>query len=155
LLFEITVRWPSAPDGGPYRLEVATGGRTRTFEPAGARHRFESGDIGEGVHQLTYVAAGRRSPTTTLAIGFDNAAPTASVREPDNGSFAPGQQVRVAGIALEGWSVAVDDVEIALDPQERFDAQVTVPASQDGLGIRLSHPSRGVHYYVRHGSSGD
>ena len=155
LLPEITVRWPSGAETGPYRLEVATAGRTRTFEPAGTRHRFESGAIGEGVHQLTYVAGGTRSPPTTLAIGFDNAAPTASVREPEDGSFAPGQQVRVAGIALEGWSVAVDGVDIPLDPQERFDAQVTVPAAQDGIGIRLSHPSRGVHYYVRHGSSGD
>ena len=155
LLPEITVRWPQGPESGPYRLEVATRGQTQTFNVSGTRHRFESGEIGEGVHQLTFVAGGRRSPTTTLAIGFDNAAPTASVREPDNGSFSPGQQVRVAGIALDGWSVAVDGVEIPLDPQDRFDAQVTVPASQDGIGIRLSHPSRGVHYYVRHGSSGD
>jgi hypothetical protein len=104
---------------------------------------------------MTYIAGGTRSPTTTLAIGFDNAAPTASVRSPDDGSFAPGQTVRVAGIALAGWSVAVDGTPLPLDPQQRFEAQVQVPPTQDGIAIRLSHPSRGVHYYVRHGSSGN
>jgi ferric-dicitrate binding protein FerR (iron transport regulator) len=155
LLPEITVRWPNGPATGPYRLEVGSGSRARTFAPTGLRHQFESGVLGEGVHPMTYIAGGTRSPTTTLAIGFDNAAPTASVRSPDDGSFAPGQTVRVAGIALAGWSVAVDGTPLPLDPQQRFEAQVQVPPTQDGIAIRLSHPSRGVHYYVRHGSSGN
>lgn len=152
LLPQITVRWPNPRGSGPYQLIVTTGGQTRSFNASEARHQFEAGALGEGVHKLVFRAGTQRSPETTLAIGFDNAAPTAAIREPSDGSFAPGDTVRVAGVALEGWSVSVGGTELPLDPQQRFDAQVAVPPNQDGIAIRLSHPSRGVHYYVRHGS---
>jgi len=153
LLPEITVRWPRAPeDASSFRLKVISRGQTRTLSTSGPRHRFESGELGEGVHELVFEGGGERSRATTLAIGFDNAAPTASVSSPADGSFSPGDTVSVQGIALEGWSVSVGDRDVPLDAQRRFDTEMTVPSNQDGIAIRLSHPSRGVHYYVRHGN---
>ncbi len=153
LLPEITVRWRDAPETGPYRLTVVRGnGSSETVDTSSPRHSFRSGEIGEGQHRLRFSAAdgARASAETTLLIGFDNAAPTAMLRDPEEGSFSAGDTVRVAGVALEGWQVSVEGVPIQLDAQQRFDANVAVPPGRTGLAVRLAHPSRGIHYYIRH-----
>lgn len=157
LLPRITVRWPNAPPG-PYQL-VATPerGNARTISVATSTHTFESGELDEGTHRFRFQpvhSPQQRSRETTLVIDFDNAAPKASVREPADGSFAPGSSTRVSGVALDGWTVTVGGVNLPLDRAQRFSGTVSVPPEQTGLAIRLSHPARGVHYYVRHGSGG-
>lgn len=153
LLPQIIVRWMSAPAGGPFVLRVSGPGGARNVDAATARHQFDSGELGEGIHTLTFArSGGAQSPPTTLAIRFDNAAPSASLREPANGSFAAGASVAVRGVALEGWNVTVNGESIPLDEQHRFDGNAQVGADAAGIAIRLFHPRRGVHYYVRRAS---
>jgi hypothetical protein len=54
----------------------------------------------------------------------------------------------VRGAVLPGWSAAVEEVAIPIDKQRRFAAKVGLPDGK-ALAIRLSHPQRGVHYYLR------
>jgi hypothetical protein len=151
LLPVISVRWPEAPDAKGYVLEAKSErGGDQTVRTSSPRHEFESGDLEEGRHQLTFrTEAGKSSPTTTLVIRFDNVAPKASVRQPKNRSFRPGETVTVKGVALPGWEVSVGGTELPLDVQQRFSGQVVVPKGQNGIAIRLASPGRGVHYYVR------
>ena len=110
-------------------------------------HTFESGQLRDGDHRLTYVAGTRRSQTTRVRVRFDNAAPTAHIREP-RGNVARGA-VHVQGQAIEGASVSVGGSPLALDGDNRFEGDTTVPAELDALAIRFSHPRSGVHYYLR------
>jgi hypothetical protein len=48
--------------------------------------------------------------------------------------------------------VKVEGVEIPVDKNtRRFNASVGAPQGANALAIRLSHPQRGVHYYMRRG----
>jgi hypothetical protein len=87
-------------------------------------------------------------------IKFDNAAPAASVREPVDGSFQPGDTVKVSGVVVEGWSVSVNGTIVKLDEQKRFSTTATVPAGENALVLKLSHAKRGTVYYVRHAAGG-
>ncbi len=154
LLPVITVRWPNAPSASSYTLRV-DGNHTDT-DPE-SQHHFAPGEMTEGTHHLQYEVRGapnQHSRQTTLAIHFDNAAPKASVREPENGSFHAGQTIQVSGVALAGWAVSVHGKNLPLDAQQRFSGQVTVPGDQTGIAIRIAHPARGVHYYVRRVAGG-
>jgi hypothetical protein len=142
----VTFRWNGA-GAGPYQVLVETGGRSRTLTADGRSHTFDSGGLRDGEHRLTFVAGGRRSPTTTVRVRFDNAAPTAHIREP-RGTIARGS-VRVAGQAIEGATVTVGGAPLALDGDNRFEGDATVPADLDALAIRFAHPRSGVHYYLR------
>jgi hypothetical protein len=151
LLPVISVRWPDAPEAGGYTLQVTSDrGDNQSFSTREPRYKFESGELPEGRHRLQFKAdGGQSSPQTTLVIRFDNVAPKASIREPDNGSFQPGETVTVSGVALPGWNVSVGGTRLPLDVQQRFSGRVVVPPGQNGIGIRLAHPGRGAHYYVR------
>jgi hypothetical protein len=153
LLPQITVRWTGVEPSGRYVLRVSGPGGTQNVSTSGPRHAFPPGALGEGSHTLVFASpaggAADRSRETTLSIRFDNAAPSASLREPANGSFAPGATVGVAGVALEGWSVTVNGGAIQLDEQHRFRGTAAVPGDAAGIAIRLAHPRRGVHYYIR------
>ena len=37
-----------------------------------------------------------------------------------------------------------------LDAHGRFSATADIGADVDGAAVRVSHPSTGIHYYVRH-----
>jgi len=52
------------------------------------------------------------------------------------------------GAVLPGWSAAVEAIAIPVGNQRRFAAKVGIPGAS-ALAIRLSHPQRGVHYYLR------
>jgi hypothetical protein len=80
-------------------------------------------------------------------IRFDNAMPTATIRSPADRGFAAGETVRVAGLAVPGWSASVEGTSLALDRQLRFEGNVTAPTH--ALAIELRHPSRGRHFYLR------
>jgi ferric-dicitrate binding protein FerR (iron transport regulator) len=151
LLPKIFVRWPKAPEAPGYTLTVSSsGGKTETFSGASASRSFASGELREGTHHFAFEArGGQRSKDTTVDIRFDNATPTATLTSPADGSFAPGAQVVVAGVAMEGWKISAGGRELPLDGQLRFSGEVAAPAGQRALAIEFVHPRRGVHYYLR------
>jgi NAD(P)-dependent dehydrogenase (short-subunit alcohol dehydrogenase family) len=128
-------------------VEVVSGGRTRILPSPSSSHVFDSGSLRDGEHRLTFLAGGRRSATTVVRVRFDNAAPTAHIREP-RGAVARGT-VHVSGMAIEGATVSVAGTPLTLDGDRRFDGDVGAPADLDALAIRFSHPRSGVHYYLR------
>lgn len=142
----VTFRWAQA-GAGPYRVEVVTAGRTRTLSATSASHVLDSGSLRDGEHRITFLAGTRRSPTTTVRVRFDNAAPTAHIREP-RGNVARGP-VHVSGMAIEGASVSVGGTSLPLDGDNRFEGEASAPAELDALSIRFAHPRSGVHHYLR------
>jgi hypothetical protein len=149
LLPMISVRWPNAPAAPAYTLRVGSNSKARTFTTNEPSHSLPTGALPEGDHTLLFEGGGMRSKQTSLAIRFDNAAPTASISSPLDRSFAPGARVTVAGSALPGWTVSSVGRELAQDAQNRFSGEVTAPVAERALVIRFSHPSRGNHYYLR------
>jgi hypothetical protein len=151
LLPTITIRWPNAPRASTYALMVRdAGGRTQTFPSSEPTHTITSGQLAEGTYRVWFQGRGGtnpRSPDATLRIAFDNAARTAQIIEPSDGAAA-GATVHVAGVALPSSTVTAGGARLSLDGQNRFRGDV--PAGSDGtLVIRIAHPVRGVHYYLR------
>ena len=145
----LAVRWPNPPESSTFTLNVRSSSGARTFSSKVASAIIPSGTLTEGDHVLTFEGGGRHSRATNVTLRFDNAAPTASISSPADGSFAQGSSVQVAGTALPGWTVSIEGQETAQDAQNRFSQQVVAPAGQRALWIRFSHPGRGVHYYLR------
>lgn len=144
----LVVRWRDA-GAGPLQLHVVTAGRDRAFPAPGGRAELGSGELGDGTHRVFFAAGGRRSPETTVRIRFDNAAPTASLREPAASAPLRGPTAHVSGVVLSGFTVRVGSTELPIDGQQRFSGDVPLPADFDALAVRISHPRRGVHYYLR------
>lgn len=140
----VTVAWPTAPEAPGYTLTI--GGRTlRTKKPS---YTFSSGTLGAGKHVATFTAdtsPTRASRPTTIVVKIDAQAPTARVAEPASG-FAAGASVPVAGQALPGWNVSVGGAAVTMDPSGRFSTKVQAPGT---LAIAFSHPTHGLHYYLR------
>jgi hypothetical protein len=149
LLPMISVRWPNAPAAPGYTLRVDSSSRVRSFTTSKPSHLLPTGVLAEGDHTLLFEGGGVRSKQTSVAIRFDNAAPTASISSPPDRSFAPGARVTVAGSALPGWTVSSVGKDLTQDAQNRFSGEVIAPAAERALVIRFSHPSRGNHYYLR------
>ena len=148
----LTFSWPDAPPAPGYTLHVESKGRTRRYPVAGPRLRLASGGLGEGTYQWWFEASeGKSSRRTTVTVRFDNAAVTAQVEAPRDGvRITPGDEIEVAGVAIEGSSVAVGASPLEVDEQGRFRGKVTPPAPNErSIAIRLAHPKSGVHYYVR------
>ncbi len=155
LLPEIRVNWPKAPAASEYTLTAKRlpGGTPEVFSSAKPSHVFSGGDLREGRYAFTYSSnTGKTSKSTTLVIDFDNAAPKASITSPAQGSATPGTTVEVAGVAMAGWSVAVEGKPIPMAAKHRFSTPLTVGTETDAISIRLAHPVHGVHYYLRHTS---
>jgi hypothetical protein len=154
VLPELTFRWPTAPSAPSFTLHVAAArGAAISAAAERATHSFKSGALAEGSYLFWFEADdGRRtrSPTSNLRIDFDNAAPAAEIQSPPaRASEGPvGGMVAVAGIAVEGATVGVDGTSLRLDSQQRFRAEIPVEG-RSALAIRIGHPSRGIHYYVR------
>ena len=147
----MTFEWSDAPPAPSYTLRLSTRGRERVIPNLPrASHRLASSELTEGSYQFTFEApSGRRSQTSTVTIGFDNAASTIWLQQPRPGRIVAGATVRVAGVALRGSSVRVGDQELVLDGQFRFAGQVVAPTQEDALTIVATHPGLGVHYFVR------
>jgi hypothetical protein len=150
LLPQIVVRWPKAPEAASYTLTLQSKGKVTSTQVSRPTTTFDAGQLAEGSHTLTFSANGRSSAATKLSIVFDNAAPTARIQSPANGSFQLGTSVNVAGVAAPGWGISVAGRELAMDAQSRFSEQVTDSSDKQTLQLRFSHPRRGVHYYLRH-----
>ena len=89
----------------------------------------------------------RPNKVSTLTIDFDQTAPQVHIELPINGK-PWGTDIDVKGSVLPGWSAVVNGAPIQLDKTRRFIARVGAP-SGNALAIKLSHPQRGVHYYLR------
>ena len=145
---KISVKWPKAPKGQKYKLHIDGKKHIATPKP---NHTLASGTLSEGVHQLNFEAIGslaRTSRTTTVEIRFDNAAPKASITAPGDESFGPGV-VRVKGTAMAKWAVKLLGGTIEKDAQHRFVGEANYTGNYMSVTLRLSHPRRGVHYYIR------
>jgi hypothetical protein len=89
----------------------------------------------------------KQEKVSTLAIDFDQTAPQVYIESPINVQPWAGD-IDVRGAVLPGWSAQVDAIAIPVDKQRRFAAKVGAPGGA-ALAIRLAHPQRGVHYYLR------
>jgi hypothetical protein len=152
LLPKIAMRWPSAPAAPSYSLSLSSPNGTKALTLKSASTAFASGALSEGEHRFAFEGGGARSRTTSVTIRFDNAAPTATIASPADGSFVAGSSVTVSGTALPGWSVSVAGTTLNQDAQSRFSEQVTAPAGLRALAVRFTQPQRGVHYYLRRGA---
>jgi hypothetical protein len=145
----VRIRWPNAPSAANYTLIVD--GREQSLTQA--EHVFDSGDLRDGVHQVSFRAGTRGSRTTFIDVRFDNNAPTASVEAPDDRSFASGQPVPVTGVSLPAWKVSVPGGSVERNASGRFTGSIVPNAEHPDVVVRLSHPRLGVHYYLRRAGS--
>jgi len=138
--------------GSKFKLHLATGGVEETFESDTPTFTLDSKKLKEATY--TYYAESdgvKQSKVSTLVIDFDQTAPQVYIEAPANGKPF-GTDVDVRGAVLPGWTAKVDVVDIPIDKNSRrFNAKVAAPVGAQALAIRLSHPQRGVHYYLRRG----
>jgi hypothetical protein len=153
LLPQMTFHWPGAPRTGAvtFHASAATGAVKRSPAVSG-NAALPAGSMGEGTYRFWFDVDGhpdQRSPETTLVIGFDNAAPAAEIQSPRVGQpLTP--TVHVSGVAAEGSQVSVSGVSIPVDAQGRFSGDVAgPPADHAVIAVRIAHPVRGVHYFIR------
>jgi hypothetical protein len=136
--------------GKKFKLHLATGGAEETFESTTPAFTIDGKKLKEATYTYWVDRDGvKQDKASTLIIDFDQTAPQVYIESPSNGkAFTPELDVR--GAVLPGWSAKVDVVEIPIDKNtRRFAAKVPPPAGAQALAIRLSHPQRGVHYYLR------
>lgn len=135
-------------EGGPFTLHVASGGNDETYTGPGPKILVPGTKLKEGTYTYWIDRNGvKDAKVSTLTIDFDNTAPQVYIEAPANGK-PWGDDIEVRGAVLPGWTAAVDAVPIPIDKQRRFSAKVPKPSGQ-ALAIKLSHPQRGVHYYLR------
>jgi hypothetical protein len=153
LLPQMTFHWAGAPRTGTvtFHASAATGAVKRSQAVSG-NAALPAGSMGEGTYRFWFDVDGhpdQRSPETTLVIGFDNAAPAAEIQTPRVGQpLSP--TVHVSGVAPEGSQVSVSGVAIPVDAQGRFGGDVPGPPPDHRvIAVRISHPVRGIHYFVR------
>src|SRR5262249_44716829 len=107
---ELQFRWRKAP-GGSMTLMISgsSGDKAKSISASGPSYNMTSGGLPDGTYEWWFEPqGGAPSPHTTLRVQFDNAAATASIKEPSVGSTwtASGDApVHVSGIAMEGWRV--------------------------------------------------
>jgi hypothetical protein len=153
LLPELTLAWPDAPGGESLTLKVREGkDRVEEIALGTPSYSFTSGKLGDGTYGFWFEVQRDprlRSLETTVRIAFDNAAPAAEIHEPEDGFTPQDGKILVSGVAVEGVTVSVGDTAIPLDAQYRFRGDVPVTPGARSIAIRIAHPTRGVHYYLR------
>ncbi len=138
-------------EGGPFVLHMATGGTEETFAGPGPKITVPGEKLKEGTYTYWIDRNGVKDPkVSTLKIYFDNTAPQVYIQSPQYGKAWGDADIDVRGAVLPGWVAAVEGVAIPMDKQLRFIAKVAKPPGK-ALAIKLSHPKRGVHYYLRRG----
>lgn len=134
--------------GGAQRLHLASAGREQTFDSSIAAITVPGNQLHEGAYTYWLDRDGvKQDKVSTLIIDFDQTAPQVYIESPINGEPWTGD-IDVRGAVLPGWSAAIEEISIPIDKQRRFSAKVGAPGGR-ALAIRLSHPQRGVHYYLR------
>jgi len=145
----ITLVWRDAPASKELRLIHEHEGQIETLTAGEPSHTFASGRLEEGRHVLHFEGSGKLSRPTTINVTFDNAAPTATITTPPRARANPGELVKISGTTLSGWDVSVEGRPAQRDAQGRFSASVPWPGGHRAVAVRLSHPERGVHLYLR------
>jgi len=150
LLPSVRLSWPAAEPSGRYILHVKRGqAREQRFEGDKPEKQLRSGELAEGDYSFWFeTREGKRSRESGLRISFDNTARSAYLSEPIENGQAAAQQ-RVAGAALVRSQVSVAGVNLKLDSQGRFEGLIPHSADENAIAVRVSHPSTGVHYYLR------
>jgi ferric-dicitrate binding protein FerR (iron transport regulator) len=146
---DITLGWRDAPAGASSSLVHEFGSKSETLALTEPQHVFASGSLAEGSHVLHFVGGGKISRRTTVNVVFDNAAPKASISTPVASTAAPGEELTIAGTALPGWDVSIEGHPAPRDVQGRFSLPVAWPSELHALSIRLRHPERGTHVFLR------
>lgn len=132
--------------GAGTKLHVASGGKDDVYDGA-AQVTVPGKSLHEGTYTFWFEHDGIQDKVTSLRITFENTAPQVYIEAPANGQpFAP--EIDVRGAALAGWTAKIDGVDVPMDGQHRFTAKVPPPEG-GALAIRLAHPQRGIHYYLR------
>jgi hypothetical protein len=138
--------------GASFRLHLVGSGKDAgkdvTFDSATPMVTIPGTRLKEGEYTYWFEHDGvKQDKISTLKIDFDQTAPQVYIEAPSDGQpFTASVEVR--GAVLPGWTASVDGAELPLDHQRRFMAQVASPKS-NALAIRLAHPERGVHFYLR------
>lgn len=143
---DLLVRAP--PGGRSYRLHVAQGGSEEVFDAARPQIAIPGARLREGSY--TYwvdIDGAKHNVVSTLIINFDQTAAQVYLESPADGAVWQ-SEIEVRGAVLPGWTAEIDSIAIPIDRQRRFAAKVNPPAGT-ALAIRLAHPQRGVHYYLR------
>lgn len=148
---DIAVTFPGA--GNDFVLHLARGGKDSAFAAKSTKLKIDGKQLSEGSYTYWFTRDGvRQDKTNSLKIQFDNTAPQVYIELPINGKpWAPGD-IDVRGSVVPGWAAAVAGVSIPLDASRRFIAKVQQPSGK-ALAIKLSHPQRGTHYYLRRGGN--
>jgi hypothetical protein len=134
--------------GASHTLHFASAGNDQTFESSAATIRVPGAKLHEGRYTYWVDRDGvKQDKISQLTIDFDQTAPQVYIESPANGQPWTGD-LDVRGAVLPGWSAAVEAIAIPVDNQRRFAAKVGIPGGA-ALAIRLAHPLRGVHYYLR------
>jgi hypothetical protein len=143
---DLDVKFPGG--GSSFKLHLARGGKELTFDSAKPTLRLQGSQLTEGRYTYWFDRDGvKQDKVNTLSIEFDQTAPQVYIESPGNGTSWSGD-VPVKGAVLPGWTAAVEGVAIPIDKQRRFNANVQPPAGK-AIAIRVAHPQRGVHYYLR------
>ena len=145
----VTLRWARAPEASSFVLRHRSGRGEHSYKLSSPFYSFRSGALAEGSHTFYFEGAGRVSRQTMVHIKFDNAAPTASLQTPVGPGIGQGEQITISGVAQPGWSVEVNGKSVGLDGQQRFSQKAEMPTDDHALAVRLTHPQRGTHIYVR------
>ncbi len=145
----ITVVWQNAPSASAYSLHWESKGGSKSVTSAAPSYTFRSGTLLEGHHDVYFEAAGRFSRHTGVTVQFDNAAPTASLLTPADQTASASGEMTISGVAQPGWQVEIGGVSVDQDAQQRFTQKLQFPASERAVVVKLTNPTRGVHYYLR------
>jgi hypothetical protein len=140
--------------GTPTKLHIAIGGTDEVIEATSSTVEVAGAKLKEGTYTYYFEANGTKDKVSTLKIYFDQTQAQVYLEKPVDGqAFAA--DVEVGGAALPGWTAKVGEVEIPITDAttRRFHATVQPPAGgAQALAIRLSHPQRGIHFYLRRGA---
>jgi hypothetical protein len=146
----IEVHFPGK--GSQFKLHLQTGGSEETYDSTKPVVEIPGTALKEATYTYFFDHDGvKQDKVSTLKIAFDQTAPQVYIETPVNG-VPFGVEVSVSGAVLPGWSAKVGAFEVPIDKNTRRFVNVKVPPP-DGkaLAIRLSHPQRGVHFYLRRG----
>lgn len=148
----VTLRWPYPPRADGYRLFVQpAAAEPFQLDSQQASVTLEPGRLGEGLHRFWFeTSAHKRSESGVLQVSFDYTARTAYLTSPREGEGLQEGKARFAGGTLLGSAVQLQGAPLKLDAHGRFAANVEVAAGVTGAAVRVTHPSTGIHYYVRH-----
>lgn len=135
--------------GSKFRLHVAQGGQAQTFDSSKPTIVIPGNKLKDGTYTYWVERDGvKLDKVSTLIIDFDQTAAQVYIEAPRNNASWGSGDIEVRGAVLPNWTASVEGIAIPLDSQRRFFAKVGRPPGQ-ALAIKLSHPQRGTHYYLR------